>query len=196
MKVGMIFECGDEGADIDVCRHLARRIRPSIRVEPDPLGNKRNLLNICGESAAQLLSIGCQKVFIIWDLYPSFKRDDDPCRRNDKELIFESLSDAGVGLDKVELICIEAELETWLLADYKAVRDVLRMWNPKAKTGRLKRTHQLKNPKRTLEHLFETQIGSTYEPHKHAKKIVKAMQNLNRLRRIDSFRRFETKLTT
>ena len=196
MKVGMIFECGDEGADADVCLYLAKRIRPDVRVESDPLGNKRNLLNCCGESAAQLFEIGCEKVFIIWDLYPSFRRKEDPCRHNDKELILESLFNAGVGLDNVELICIEAELETWLLADYKAVRDVLRKWNPKARTGRLKRTRQLKDPKGKLEDLFEAQIGRTYEPHNHAKLIAKAMPNPSRLRKVDSFRRFETKLTT
>ena len=195
MKVGMIFECADEGPDFKVCAHLAKRIRPDIMVVPDSLGNKRNMLVECGESAAALLKFGCEKVLIIWDLYPSFKRKEDPCRHNDKELIFESLSNAGVGLENVGLICIEAELETWLLADYKAVRDVLRKWNPKAKTGRLKRSHQLKNPKRKMERLFEAQIGRPYEPHNHAELIAKAMPNLSRVRKVDSFRRFENKLT-
>lgn len=195
MKVGMIFECGDEGADVKVCLLLARRIRPDIRVEPDPLGNKRNLLDSCGASAAQLLEVGCEKVFVIWDLYPSFKRKAVPCRHNDKELIFESLINAGVGMDTVELICIEAELETWLLADYRAVRDVLRKWEPKTNIGRLKKSHQSKDPKSKLSRLFEEHIGRPYQPHNHAEQIVRAMPNLNRLRRIDSFRRFENKLS-
>ena len=196
MKVGMIFECGDEGADIKVCLHLARQIRPDIQVEPDALGNKRNLLVSCGASAAQLLEVGCEKVLVIWDLYPSFKRKEAPCRHNDKEMISESLGDAGVGLENVELICIEAELETWLLADYRAVRDVLRKWKPKAKIDRLKRTRQLKDPKSKLSRLFEEHIGRPYQPHDHAEQIVRAMPNLNRLRKVDSFRRFAIKLTT
>ena len=85
MKVGMIFECVDQGADIEVCVHLAKRIRPDISAETDQLGNKKNLLEECGSSAAQLLRIGCQKVFIVWDLYPSFRREESPCRHIDKE---------------------------------------------------------------------------------------------------------------
>ncbi len=195
MKVGMIFECVDDGPDLKVCAHLAKRIGPDIQIEPDPLGNKRELLNCCGTSAAALFEIGCERVFVIWDLYPSFKRKEDPCRHNDKERILESLIMAGLGSANVELICIEAELESWLVADYRAVRDVIRKWAPKANIGRLKKMTQEKDPKVQLERLFEKHIGWPYEAHNHAELIVKAMPNLSRLRKVDSFRRFETKLT-
>ena len=194
MKVGMIFECGDDGADIKVCLHLARRIRPDIQIEPEPLGNKRKLLESCGESAAQLLDVGCEKVFVIWDLYPSFKRKADPCRHKDKESIFESLIIAGVASENVELICIEAELETWLVAEYRAVRYVIQEWAPKANIGRLKKMTQANDPKVQLEQLFEKHIGRPYQPHGDAERIVQAIPDLRRLRRVPSFRRFESKL--
>ncbi len=195
MKVGMIFECVDEGADMMVCLHLARRIRPDVHIEPDPQGNKRNLLESCGESAAQLFEIGCEKVIVIWDLYPSFKRDADPCRHNDKELIYESLIMAGVSSNNVELICIEAELETWLVADYRAVRDVIQQWAPKADIGRLKRALESNDPKDILDSLFRKHAKRPYQPHVHAEEIVKAMPNLSRLNRVESFQRFKRKLT-
>ncbi len=196
MKVGMIFECADDGPDLKVCEHLAKRIRPDIQIEPDPLGNKRKLLKCCGESAAQLFEIGCDKVLIIWDLFPIFKPKEAPCRHNDKETIFESLIMAGVSSENVELICIEAELETWLVADYKAVRDVIRQFNPNANIGRLKRALQSNDPKEILDGLFREHAKRPYQPHVHAEKIIKAMSNLRLLNRVESFRRFETKLTT
>ncbi|MCY4540653.1 MAG: hypothetical protein OXE52_20725 [Chloroflexi bacterium] len=196
MKVGMIFECADEGPDIKVCAHLAKRIRPDITVVPDALGNKRYMLVECGESAAALLADGCEKVLIIWDLYPSFKRNEDPCLHRDRDLIFESLAEADVDLGRVELICIEAELETWLVAEYRAVRDVIRKWSPKANIGRLKKMTQANDPKVQLERLFENHIGRPYLPYRDAELIVQAIPDLRRLRRVPSFRRFETKLTT
>ncbi len=196
MKVGMILECADDGPDLKVYEHLAKRIRPDIQIEPDPLGNKPNLLTECGESAAALFADGCEKTLIIWDLYPSFKRKEDPCRHNDKELILESLIMAGVASENVELICIEAELETWLVADYRAVRDVIQKWAPKANIGRLKKMTQEKDPKVQLERLFEKHIGRPYDPYQDAERIVQAMPDLRRLRRVESFHRFETKLTT
>lgn len=196
MKVGMIFECADEGPDLKVCDLLAKRIRPDITIVPDTLGNKRNLLNECGESAAALIADECERIFIICDLYPSFKRREDPCRHNDKESIFESLIMAGVSSDNVELICIEAELETWLVADYKAVRDVIRQFNPNANIGRLKRALQSNDPKEILDRLFREHAKRPYQPHVHAEKIIKAMPNLRLLNRVESFRRFEAKLTT
>lgn len=195
MKVGMIFECADEGPDFKVCTHLAKRIRPDITVVPDMLGNKRNMLSKSGESAEALLADGCEKVLIIWDLYPSFKRDEAPCRHSDKELILESLIIAGVTSKNVELICIEAELESWLVADYRAVRDVIRQWAPKASIGRLKRALQSNDPKDILEGLFRKYAKRPYLPHQHAEKIAEAMPDLNRLNQVESFRRFKTKLT-
>lgn len=193
MKLGMIFECTDRGADIDVCVHLAKRIRPDITVDTDALGNKRRLLCECGSSAAQLLQDGCEKVFIIWDLYPSFKRKEAPCRHRDRTLIRESLAAAGVSDASVSLICIEAELESWLVADYRAVREVLRRWNPSAKTGRMKQALRTTDPKAVLARLFEQQIGAPYQPHIHAKQIAQKLRLVD-LRKVESFRRFESKL--
>lgn len=196
MKVGMILECADEGPDLKVCALLAKQIRPAISLVPDTLGNKRNLLTECGESAAALFADGCEKVIIIWDLYPSFKRKKDPCRHNDKKLIIESLDEAGVGSENVELICIEAELETWLVADYRAVRDVIRQWAPSANIGRLKHALRSRDPKAVLDRLFREHAKRPYQPHLHAERIVKAMPNLRLLNRVESFRRFENKLSS
>ncbi len=110
-------------------------------------------------------------------------------------MIFETLAKANVDLGSVELICIEAELETWLVADFRAVRDVIQQWAPRAKIGRLKRAMESNDPKEILDRLFREHTKRPYQPHLHAEKIVKAMPNLKRLNRVESFQRFESKLT-
>lgn len=62
MKIGMIFECGPDGADKKVCEHLARMIEPDITISSVTLDNKPNLISECGIAAAQLLLDGCDRV--------------------------------------------------------------------------------------------------------------------------------------
>lgn len=42
--VGMVFECGPQGADKQVGEYLAKHIRPDIGIWPGTLDNKANLL--------------------------------------------------------------------------------------------------------------------------------------------------------
>ena len=69
MKIGMIFECGPNGADQQVCEHLAHRLLPDIEVVPVTLSKKPELLSGCGPAAANLLREGCERIIIVWDLY-------------------------------------------------------------------------------------------------------------------------------
>ena len=195
MKVGMIFECGDQGADIKVCVQLAKRIRPEVIVEPDPLSNKKNLLKGCGSSAAQLFAIGCERVLIIWDLYPNWKRDEDPCLHEDREEIFRSLKAEGVATKDVALVCIKAELEAWLLTDERALSEVMSKPHRKVKVQRQKNTDRHTDPKARLTDLFYRHIGRPYRELWHAEQIIQAMPDLKRLQRVESFRRFENKLS-
>ncbi|NER50235.1 MAG: hypothetical protein F6J92_26880 [Symploca sp. SIO1A3] len=93
MKIGMIFECGPDGADKSVCEHLVRMLNPDIEIAPSvTLGNKPNLLSECGIFAAQLLADGCDRIVIIWDLYPAWReKGQRPCRKEDCEMIKDSL---------------------------------------------------------------------------------------------------------
>jgi len=68
----MIFECGPAGADKKVCEYLARQLQPQLEIISVTLDNKPKLINNCGRSAAQLLKAGCDRVVIIWDLYPAW----------------------------------------------------------------------------------------------------------------------------
>ena len=99
------------------------RLDPDIRVEADPLGKQKQSARwLRGVCSASFLEVGCEKVLVVWDLYPLLEHEGDPCSTERfKERILESLIVAGIscfGAERRAHMCIEAELETWLLADY------------------------------------------------------------------------------
>src|SRR3972149_7468015 len=117
MKVGFIFEGGRGGADGHVCQYFADRLKPQIEIASRYMDNKPNLLENCGPVAALLVK-DCDNVVILWDLYPAWREKGiKPCRKDDRLKIFSSLKANKVPLQKVALVCIEEELEAWLLAD-------------------------------------------------------------------------------
>jgi uncharacterized protein DUF4276 len=197
MKVGMIFECGPDGADKKVCEYLARKLQPDIEIRSETLDNKRNLLAECGSTADLLLKENCDRVVIIWDLYPPW-RDSKPCRKVDREAIIRSLAEAGVETKKDEtkvfLVCIEAELEAWLIADNRALEAVLSRPTRPVRVKEIKHPEREQNPKRYLIRLYRKHSRS-YNELNDAEKIVKALPDLNKIRRCDTFLRFESKVT-
>lgn len=200
MKVGMIFESGRDGADGTVCRILASRIRPGVEVaEPAWLDNKRKLIQQCGNAALELLNIErCDRVFVIWDLLPAWpEKTDKPCRFRDRQAVLASLTAAGVPLDRVVLVCITETLEAWLLADGRALTQVLSTQAHPFSVHDTKKPDRQSNPKATLDGLFQKAPGrSRYKDNERAwaERIVKALPDLKRLRRSQSFARFEQKL--
>jgi hypothetical protein len=80
MKIGFIFECGPDGPDVQVCCHLARLLDPTIQFISNTLDNKKKLIENCGLVTKALLR-GCDKVIIVWDLYPAWREKGmKPCR--------------------------------------------------------------------------------------------------------------------
>ena len=99
MKVGMIFECGPNGADKAVCEQLAKMLKPDLEISSVTLDNKPNLLSDCGDATALLLAEGCDRVVIIWDLYPPWReKKQRPCRQEDRQAIMNSLQKAKVSI--------------------------------------------------------------------------------------------------
>jgi hypothetical protein len=193
MKVGMILECGPGGADEQIHPILARRLNQRIKISTATLGNKPKLIQDCGKAALDLLSIDkCDRVLIIWDLYPSWQ--GKPCRKEDREAIFASLKDANVKKSQVDLICIAQELEAWLLADGRALSDVLSTATRPVRIRHRKHTERISNPKKMLNRIYQEHIGRRYNDLLHAAQIVRSLPNLDQIARIDSFQRFRSKL--
>lgn len=194
MKIGMIFECGPQGADRKVCEYLAKRIRPDLIIISETLDNKPNLVTECGIVASELLSEGCERVIIVWDLYPAWReKGAKPCRKEDREDIMTSLTAAGIELERVALVCIEEELEAWLLADNRAINKVLSRPTHKVNIKRQQKPER-GNPKTRMTKLFKEYTGQTYRDLRHAEMIAKAMPDFQRIRKVETFKRFALKV--
>jgi len=196
MKVGMIFECGPDGPDKKVCECLAKKIIPDLEVSSKTLDVKPNLLAECGPAAAILLNQGCDLVFIVWDLYPAWRQGGEkPCRHEDKEKIHQSLADAGVDVANVRTICVEEELESWLLADGRALSNFLSTDTRPVSIKDEKKPDRISNPKKQMIRVFDQNGGRVYTDTIHAIKIAEAMPDLKRIRRSGTFMYFAKKLT-
>ena len=124
MKIGFIFECGPDGGDMKVFKCLTSKIAPDAEFDYEALSVKTALLKECGKAAKRLINDGCNMVFIIWDLYPAWREDKGkPCRYEDKEAIKRSLEAEGLSEDDIIFLCLEEELEAWLLADYRILNE-------------------------------------------------------------------------
>jgi uncharacterized protein DUF4276 len=196
MKVGLILECGRGGPDEQVCVHLIRRIAPEIELIRTTLDNKPRLVTQCASAAARLLEDGCERVVIIWDLFPAWRQPrETPCRRRDRTEILQALAMAGMKNPPVYLVCIAEELEAWLLSDERALSAILSTPAHPVRVSRLPRPEIVRNPKVRLLKLFQQNHRGRYNDVFHAIKIVEAMPDLARIRRCPSFARFVEKVT-
>lgn len=199
MKIGFIFECGPDGADVQVCRQLVHKLDPKIQFIANTLDNKNKLVEDCGPVAKALL-IECKKVIIVWDLYPAWREKGiKPCRHEDRLAIFQSLRAENVDLSKVFLVCIQEELEAWLLADNRAVAAMLKPIKHPHPVGRISRypnPDSIRNPKKRLTKIFTQELGSArrYVDYQHAIMLAREIPNFNKIRRSDSFKRFALKV--
>lgn len=194
MKVGMIFECGPDGADCKVCRHLARLLQSDIEVAYVTLGDKKQLLAGCGDAALGLLRERCERIVIVWDLHPPWRpKKQKPCRKEDRKTILSSLARAGVRASHVSLVCIEEELEAWLIADGRALSAVLSRKAHPVKVQDIKNPERTRKPKTHLIKVFQ-QNGHSYVDRIHARMLVEALPDLTRIRRCATFVRFAEKV--
>lgn len=122
MKLGLILECPRQGTDHQVYEYVIKKLCPAIEVVVVPSGstNKPGMIAKCGEVARTLIEAeNCDKVAILWDLIPVW--GGTACRKEDVEAITTNLNAAHVDLTKVKLICIEPELEGWLIVEGTAL---------------------------------------------------------------------------
>ena len=193
MKVGLILECGPDGADKQICEHLSHRIRNDIDLLTVTLDNKSELIRLSGEVAARMLAKRCEQIGIVWDLYPPWRIRAPDCRE-DCDLIRKSLADSGVDTRNVHLVCITQELEAWLLSDERALRKVLSTRTRRARVQRRNRPERLNNPKNTINQMFLENRHRPYSDMTDAIKIAKAMDDFSRIRTCPSFVRFAIKI--
>lgn len=197
MTIGLIFECGPQGADKQVCEYLAKAIRPGVASTSKTLDNKENLLRDAGRVAAQMLKDGCHFVLIIWDLRPSWPdKKERPCRAAERQQVLNSLTSAGLPpTAPIYLVCIEQELESWVIACDHAIAAYLSTQAHPYQAKQYKKPDRERQPKALMNNHFKDARGWVYEDHADAIRVLKAADlDWKRLRRSVSFARFEAKL--
>lgn len=196
MTIGFVFECGPQGADKFVCEYLAGQLKPGEKIISRTLDTKLKLLEGAAPVAKQLLAEGCRRVLIVWDLRPAWPdKGDKPCRAKERKTLLDGLAHYGLANAPVYLVCVEQELESWVIACDHAISDYLSTPAHPYKAKRVRRPDQEKNPKAAMMNHFQTARGWKYEDRVHAIKVLRAAaMDLNRLRCSVSFQRFEDKL--
>jgi hypothetical protein len=200
MKIGFLVECSRQGAETQVLPYLAKKIREDIEPDIIPLDKKPILKRDCGEFTRKLLEEGCRIVLIVWDLLPDWQEyEGKGCQHDDRMEIFSSLKAAGLkpGDKRIRLICIHKMLEAWIMAEERAISSFLFTAAHTVSLRKQRDPENIRDPKAALNRIFR----QSKSPHRiyvdwdHAFKILKKA-DLNRLRRCNSFRRFEEKLTS
>lgn len=195
--IGFIFECGPQGADKQVCEYLASQLRPGVKLISRTMDNKLKLLAGAAEVAKKLLDDGCERVLIVWDLRPAWPdKKEKPCRAAERQTLLEALAKEGLQGQPVYLVCVEQELESWLLADEVKLGDFLSTDTRAFSVSRVRKPDHVPQPKAAVMNHFKNAGRGRYEDRIHAVKVVKNGDlNLPRLRRSESFARFEDKLS-
>ena len=199
-RVGILVECGRGGLEDVLCRRICELLREQTRVEFEidivPMDNKARLIQECGTVTARLLDDGCHRVVILWDERPAWPRIGEPlCWHNDRQSILASLRQAQVANRPVHLVCIEREFESWLLFDHQMLSNVLSTEAHPVRVGSQRNPHRMQNPKGTMTSLFRQHRGWRYVDVQHATEFARCLQNLNRLLRCATFRRFAEQVT-
>lgn len=197
MKIGFVFECGPQGADKLVCEYLAGQLLPvGVEFISRTMDNKLKLLDGAAEIAKGLLADGCDKVLIVWDLRPAWPdKKDKPCRAAERQTLLDALVKQDLQEQPIYLVCVEMELESWLLASDHAINTYLSTPAHAYKIKQISKPDRERLPKARMNSYFKEARGRTYEDLVHAVKIIKAAPiDLRKLRRSVSFARFESKL--
>jgi hypothetical protein len=191
MKIGLILECPKQGTDHQVYEYVVSELCPGIDIMVIPSVNKPALISKCGEIANLLLETeNCDTVAIIWDLMPRW--GGPVCRKNDVVDIVRNLTENNVDMNAVKLICMEPELEGWLIADGSALSNYKQALHPthpvKKFNGKILPPHS-KDAKKIISKYLER----PYSEITVAIKIARQIKDFNKIaRKHESFARLKT----
>jgi hypothetical protein len=197
MKIGYVFECGPDGGDMKVFRELTSRITNGAEFYYEPLSVKSSLLKDCGKAVKRLKGLKCEKIFIVWDLYPAWRVDKGkPCRHEDKVAIKASLAAEGLTENEIIFLCLEEELEAWLIADGRVLNNYFsKPHRPVDEIKNEKNPDNVSDPKGRLIGYFKQYRGALYEGTIHAEQIVKGLEDFQKIKKSATFSRFHYKLS-
>ena len=191
MKVGLILECATDGPDWQVYSlWMKRLLGNNVQVEQSSAVNKKQLVQQAGSRAKNLLAEGCEKVFIIWDLWPAWG-ETKPDQAADVAAIESSLRRAGVTNPCIYLLCVNRMLETLLMVDGKALNAVLGLPRGKKTPGNRNKPYAERDPKAYLGRWFQEARRGEYLDYVHARQIAQHVDFVRLRNRTIEFPRFE-----
>jgi Domain of unknown function (DUF4276) len=198
LKIGIVCEGQIGCAEIQVFPHLARLICPGAICGKDeivPSGNRPNVLKVAPMVAKKLLANGCDAVFVIWDVFPEWREHGGTtdCKVH-RATLDENLKTAELVGKPIYPVAVHEELEAWLLCDADALMAVIGPLRQKKKIEHEKYPDAVENPKKKLMELFKLGRGKSYNPSFSAGQIAAQLTTIKRLRKSQSFRRFEDRL--
>ena len=193
MKLGLVLECETDGPDELVLTCLARRLVPTIQVQAVALGSKAEVF-LKGVDTAQRLAetSQCDLVLIVWDLKPYWESAaEQSCEAETQEMLNSLAKLPAATRRRIRLLCLTWEIETWLIADERAISEHLstkahkvrfRCKNPLSKT----------DPKAVLDRECKRYRGKSqrYLAVREAIQIAQCIHDTHRVRQIPSFTRF------
>ncbi|MBN8460383.1 MAG: hypothetical protein J0M04_21350 [Verrucomicrobia bacterium] len=140
----------------------------------------------------------CDLVLIVWDLKPLW--DKPPAKKcvDEVNLIHGLLKDLKPTVKRrIRLLCLTWELETWLIAEDRAVRDYLSTPAHPCDFTAPAKLEKVDDPKSHLNKAFTNFRGRSrrYEDRIEAIKLVQKWPDLKRVGKVPSFKRFATLLT-
>lgn len=201
-RLGLVLECDTGGPDELVFRCLARRLNPAGKepqVFPTCMGSKERLMEDAVSRAEALVEVEqCDLVLIVWDLKPLWEKP--PARKcvDEAELLRGLLAKAKPAVRKrVRLLCLTWELEPWLVAEDRAVREYLSTPAHACGFKAPKKMEQVDDPKSHLNKAFTSFRGKSrrYEDRIEAIQLVQRWPDLTRVLKVPSFKRFAELLT-
>ncbi len=199
MKLGLVLECDTGGADELVLTCLTRRLRPGTSVQPVALGSKDGIRLRGAETAAGLVETShCDLVLIVWDLKPLWKEfAAKSCKDEAAEMRKQLEAVSPATRQKIRLLCLSYELETWLIAEDRAVSTYLSTDAHKVKFKAPKDPASKTDAKAFLNTTITKVRGkrNRYVDYKEAIRLVKLWPDTSRVDAIDSFQRFSKLLT-
>ena len=201
-RLGLVLECDAGGADELVFRCLTRRLTAEGQeptVFPVCLGSKKGLMEDAITRAQALVEVDqCGLVLIVWDLKPLWKEADAKKCVDEADLLRAKLQALPAKVrPKIKLLCLTWELETWLLAEERAVRAYLATPAHACDFTTPNRLAQVSDPKSVLNKAFTAFRGKgrRYEDWMEAIRLVQLWPDTSRVRKVPSFARFVTLLT-
>lgn len=194
MKVGLILECTTDGPDWQVYSLWVKRLLgDDVQVEQSSAVNKKLLVQQAGVRARDLFAEGCDKVFLIWDLWPAWG-PSKPDQAADLAAIEASLRQAGVTNPCVYMVCVNRMLETLLMVDGKALNAVLGIPKGRKTPGSKNTPSTERDPKAYLGKWFKEARRGDYVAHTHARQIAQQVDFARLRSRTTEFAKLESSL--